>query len=74
MDIVKLKLPFEMGTEIIDHNYMVFDISHPVLEIGSSASSLKYEVWEWLNASFGDDWEFKFDGDDYCLFFKNQSQ
>ena len=47
-------LPFSMGTPGVT-NPVTFeqDIQHPILNIGSSYSSIKPDIMEWLAATYG---------------------
>ena len=56
--MIKLPIPFSMGTYgEPDPMTFEYEIDHPILNIGSSYSSLKDEVAEWLDATFGERWK-----------------
>lgn len=42
--MIRVDLPFELGTRRLDGT-----IDHPVLDIGSSYSSLRQDVQDWLS-------------------------
>ena len=75
--MIKLELPFSMGTETIDPLTLVAAHDHPILEIGSSYSTLRIDVYDWLVEQHGQraegGWDFKFDGGNYCLWFKTEA-
>lgn len=56
--MIKLPIPFSMGTYgEPDPMTFEYEIDHPILNIGSSYSSIKDEVAEWLDATFGERWK-----------------
>ena len=62
-----------MGKRYVDSITFEEIYDHPILEIGSSYSTLKTEIRIWLNENFGTNWEFTFSGNDYQLWFRTEA-
>jgi hypothetical protein len=60
----RLFLPFSMGREtVVDPVTFETEIDHPILDIGSSYSSVKYPIIEWLVDRYGTNCSTGYDGD-----------
>jgi hypothetical protein len=73
--MIKLPIPFSMGTYgEPDPMTFEYEIDHPILNIGSSYSSLKDEVAEWLDANLGKSWSCEWDnyGAEYRMIFESE--
>ena len=72
--MIKLELPFSMGRvtsfDLMTHTEI---IDHPILSIGSSYACLKEEIRTWMTNT-GKDWEFRFDGNNYCIWFETEQE
>lgn len=74
--MVRFLLPFEMGTIKTIQNgtdWADFDYDHPILIIGSSHSSIKQPILEWLVETWGDKVSTGFDGDNYYIDFPTEA-
>lgn len=62
--MVRMHLPFSMGTPGVT-NPVTFeqDIRHPILNIGSSYSSIKTPIMQWLAENYGNKVNCGFDGE-----------
>ena len=71
--MIKLPIPFSMGTYgEPDPMTFEYEIDHPILNIGSSYSSLKDEVAEWLDAKFDKSWSCEWGHDGAELIFESE--
>lgn len=70
----RLVLPFSMGTYgLVDPFTYEPMIDHPILDIGSSYSSIKVPIQKWLFDTHGDKFETGFDGNDYYIDFPTEA-
>jgi hypothetical protein len=71
---VRLLLPYSMGSEVYV-NPMTFEpaIDHPILDIGSSYSSVKQPIMQWCAELWGNRVSMGFNGDDYYIDFPTES-
>jgi hypothetical protein len=71
--MIKVPLPFNMAPVVYFDPITYTEVrDHPILNIGTSYANIRPEVDAWLVKTFGEDWIFKFDGNDYCLYFPNE--
>lgn len=71
--MIKFPMPLSMGANIsTDFSTFQTTIEHPFLEVGSSYCCLKEEIRDWVTKTYGK-CVFEFDGNDYCLWFDNES-
>jgi hypothetical protein len=72
--MVRLLLPFSMGKEVRTKDKWVdFEYEHPILIIGSSYSSIKQPILEWLVDTYGTDVKTGFDGNEYYIDFPTEA-
>lgn len=76
MDLV-IKLKLQFGDGAVKYrcpvSYKELIHNHPVLCRGSSSTCLNDEVQEWLISTLGSNWKFKFEINDYYIWFKTES-
>lgn len=68
--MVRLKLSF--NSEIYDPITGIMDVTHPILDVGSSYCVLKSEVRDWLETTISpehDNWSFGINNNGYYLDF-----
>lgn len=71
---VRMLLPFSMGkTMYINPNTFEPDIYHPILDIGSSFSSIKPHIMEWLKEHYGNSVNVGFSDGDYYIDFPTET-
>jgi len=73
--VIKLPIPFSMGIySEPDPMTFEYDIDHPFLNIGSSYSSFKDEIKEWLNANLGKKWKCEWSNyeGEWVMFFESE--
>lgn len=70
--MIRFPIPFSME-KLSRVDPQTFDpiYIHPFVNIGSSYSSLKPEIREWMLQTFGK-CDFKMDNGNYCLFFDKE--
>ena len=69
--MIKIPLPFNIGPVIVNPVTLEHVWDHPILNIGSSYSSLRPEVNEWL-AKTCKSWSFGYNGHTYELRFDKE--
>ena len=71
---VRIQLPFSMGKVTYpDPNTFEPVFDHPILDIGSSYSSVKSEVLEWLSKHCDDQFDVGFTAGGYYIDFPTES-
>lgn len=72
--MITVPLPFSLGTVVyIDPVTGEEIISHPVLDIGSSYSTLKQEIIKWLKVN-SIEYTFLYKSPDYIIIFTNEQE
>lgn len=71
---VRMLLPFSMGREVLTtHPFDTPYIEHPILDVGSSYSSVKQPIMAWCAEHYGNRISMGFDGNDYYIDFPTEA-
>ena len=69
--MITIPLPFNTGQVTVNPTTLEHVWDHPILNVGSSYATLRFEVKEWLNQTCKGNWWFGYNNRTYELRFEN---